>query len=208
MYAVVFDRSTNEVWSESSEYFDSIESTSSPEDEQSINNILTSDVEHETSSCPTPSAATALPDSNKSNSIHLRGIKSTQSRCFVCHSTADRSAVPWAAIQQAWFGKLCYIPKLNRACKEHLTLSDNLNEEALQKIEEMMEDVYVGIDEFQLWFISISDLPNTNIYNFEEDGIEASKYKILLGISKENFDDLVQYLHGTYLVNISGESTI
>lgn len=128
--------------------------------------------------------------------LHLQGAKSTQSRCFVCQSKEGRKAVPWTAIQQAWFQKLAYIPKSNRICEDHLTVSDLFDEEALQKIEESKQCVPVKSEELKTWLYKISDLPQTTIYNFEEDGIESEKYNMFFGISKQNFDHLVQYLHG------------
>lgn len=130
-------------------------------------------------------------------SIFLQGVKSTQSRCFICQSATGRKNLPWPAIQQAWFQQLCYIPKSNRICQEHLTTSNKFNDEAFQMIEDLKQDVTVNCNDLGLWLLGISSLPKPTPYNFEEDGIEAEKYKMLVGITKESFDDLVQYLHGT-----------
>lgn len=131
------------------------------------------------------------------SSIHLQGIKTTQSRCLVCHSLTGRKAVPWMAVQQAWFQALCYIPKSNRTCEEHLTPANKFNEESIQKIKALKQDVCVTTNELQTWLYGISDVPSSTLYNFEHVGVEPEKYKTFFGITKENFDDLVQYLHGT-----------
>lgn len=39
-------------------------------------------------------------------------------------------------------------------------------------------------------------MPKKTPYSFEEDGIEPEKYRMMLGIDKDSFDDLVQYLIG------------
>lgn len=133
------------------------------------------------------------------SSMQVQGVKNTQSRCFICHSTTGRKVIPWAAIQQAWFQQLCYVSKSNRICQEHLTTSNKFNIEALKVIEDSKQDITVNNIDFGFWLLGISDLPKSTPYNFEEEGIEAEQYKMLVGISKENFDDLVQHLHGTQL---------
>lgn len=137
--------------------------------------------------------------SNNPNSLCIQGIKNTQSRCFICQSVTNRKVTPWAAVQQAWFEKLCYIPKTNRTCQVHLTSSNKFNEEALQKIDDAKQNVFVNNDDLKKWLHKISDLPKSTPYNFDEGGIEPERYKMFLGISKDNFDDLVQYLHGIRL---------
>lgn len=132
--------------------------------------------------------------------LNIQGIRNTQARCFICQSKEGRKATPWTAIQQAWFQKLAYVPKSNRICDKHLTTSNKFDEESLQKIEESKQCVSVKNEEFEVWLHKISDLPQPTIYNFEEDGIEGEKYKMFFGISKQNFDDLVQYLHGRVYV--------
>lgn len=131
-----------------------------------------------------------------SAAINVRGIKSTQSRCCVCHSSTGRKIIPWAAIQQAWFQRLCYIPKSNRTCVEHLTTANKFYEDVLQTIDDAKLEIQVPCDEFESWLLGITDLPSSTLYNFEEDGVEAEKYEMFFGLSKENFDDLIQYLHG------------
>lgn len=131
------------------------------------------------------------------SSVFFQGVKSTQSRCFICQSATGRKVIPWPAIQQAWFQQLCYIPKSNRICEEHLTTSNKFNDEAFQMIQALKQDITVNCNDLGLWLLGISSLPKPTPYNFKDDGIEAEKYKMLVGITKENFDDLVQYLHGT-----------
>ncbi len=134
---------------------------------------------------------------NETNFIRLKGSTTTQSRCFICHSKNGRKAVPWPAIQQAWFETRCYIPKTNRSCEEHLTVSNKFNDDALRMIADSKIDVNVNISDFKVWLNRVSDFPKSTPYNFEEDGIEAEKYKMFLGISKENFDDLLTYVKGS-----------
>lgn len=63
-------------------------------------------------------------------------------------------------------------------------------------ITDLKQNGSVEIKEFQSWLNVVSDLPYSTPYNFDEDGIEPDKYKMFLGIDKESFDDLVQYLKG------------
>lgn len=132
------------------------------------------------------------------NGFHLQGAKSTQSRCFICHSKSGRKAVPWPAIQQSWFEMRCYVPKTNRTCDDHLTNSHTFNDEALQMIKTLKQDISVETKEFELWLDAVSNLQKSTPYNFEEDGIEAEKYRMFLGIEKDSFDDLLQYLQGNF----------
>lgn len=134
--------------------------------------------------------------SSSVNTLHLQGAKATQSRCFICQSKGGRKALPWPAIQQAWFEMRCYVPKTNRTCEEHLTDSHTFNDEALRLMKALKQDVSVEAKEFELWLHAISDLRKSTPYNFEHDGIEAEKYKMFLGIDKDNFDDMLQYLKG------------
>lgn len=138
-----------------------------------------------------------LVEAKHPNSVCIQGIKNTQSRCFVCQSTNGRKVIPWVAVQQAWFEKRCYIPKTNRICKEHLTNSNKFNGEAIQKIDDAKQNVFVNNDHLMKWLHKISDFPESTPYSFDEGGIDPEKYKMFLGISKDNFDNLVQYLHGT-----------
>lgn len=62
-------------------------------------------------------------------------------------------------------------------------------------------------DDLTKWLLKMSDLPKSTPYNFDEGGIEPEKYKMFLGTYKDNFDDLVQYLHGTFLVIFFSENT-
>lgn len=131
------------------------------------------------------------------STLLLQGTKSTQSRCFICHSKNGRKGLPWAAVQQAWFEMRCFIPKTNRTCDEHLTDSNKFTDDALRMIGALMQNINVRIPDFQSWLNAVSDLPKSTPYNFEVNGIEAEKYKMLLGIDKESFDDLLQYLKGS-----------
>ncbi|KAJ6642689.1 hypothetical protein Bhyg_07642, partial [Pseudolycoriella hygida] len=138
--------------------------------------------------------ALVKPVPNETNVIDLKGAKMTQSSCFICHSGTGRKTVPWPAIQQAWFETRCYIPNTNRSCEEHFTSSNKFTDDALRMIADAKADVSVKMPDFQLWLYGISDMPKSTPYSFEEDGIEAEKYKIFLGLSKEHFDDLLTYL--------------
>lgn len=133
------------------------------------------------------------------NTLHLQGTKATQSRCFICQSKSGRKAVPWLAIQQVWFEMLCYVPKSNRTCGEHLTDWHTFNDEALEMIETLKQNISVETKEFEVWLHAVSDLPKSTPYNFEENGIEAEKYTMFLGIDKDSFDDLLQYLKGNFV---------
>lgn len=53
--------------------------------------------------------------------VKIHGTKNTQCRCFICGSKSGRKAIPWAAIQQVWLEKQCYVDKSNRTCSVHLT---------------------------------------------------------------------------------------
>lgn len=131
------------------------------------------------------------------NIPHIEGVASTQSRCFICHSVTGRSAIPWAAIRQVWFVKKFYVPKSNRTCLAHLTTANKFTDEALELVESSKESLVADSAEFGVWLREVSDLPSSNSpYNFEHDGIDSSMYPMFFGISKDNFDDLVQYLHG------------
>lgn len=132
-----------------------------------------------------------------SQDLHIQGTKATQSRCFICQSNTGRKGLPWPAIQQAWFEKRCYIPKTNRTCVEHLTSSHTFTDDALRMIEDLKQDIFVKPPDFGLWLNAISDLPKSTPYNVEDDGIDAEKYRMFFGISKDDFDDLLQYLKGT-----------
>lgn len=76
--------------------------------------------------------------------FHIQGAHGTQSRCFICQSNSGRKALPWPAIQQAWFEKRCYVPKTNRTCSEHLTSSHKFTDDALRMIEELKQDVFLS----------------------------------------------------------------
>lgn len=142
------------------------------------------------------SESTTTDVSTDPSTIQMQGARSTQSCCFICQSKGGRKAIPWSAISQAWFEKRCYIPKGNRSCDEHLSNSATFTEDALELIEDMKQTVNIKMEEFKLWLNTISDLPKATPYSFEEDGIEPEKYRMLLGIDKNSFDDLVQYLIG------------
>lgn len=145
--------------------------------------------------------STELFDESQSSSsvlsfLQILGTTNTQSKCFICESPTGRSVVPWPAIQQVWFQKKIYIPKSNRSCKDHLNAHKKFNEEALQKIEATKQGIEVKRCDFELWLDEVSNLPNSSPYNFEDGHIDAKMYKTFCCISKEDFDDLVTYLHG------------
>lgn len=133
---------------------------------------------------------------HESIALQIQGVRATQSCCFICQSKNERKSIPWSAIRQAWFEKRCYIPKSNRSCEKHLCDSNSFTDDALELIEALKQNINVKIEDFNLWLNTISDLPKTTPYNFEEDGIESAKYKMLLGVDKDSFDDLVQHLIG------------
>lgn len=146
------------------------------------------------------------PDSEPHNSslaakavVKIQGTVNTQSRCFICGSKTGRKAIPWSAIQQVWVDKKCCLSKSNRTCLEHLTACKKFSEEALQMIEATKQEIDVTSVEFTQWLREVSDIPKSTPYNFENDGIPAELYHMFFGITKENFDDLVQYLPGKLL---------
>lgn len=163
-------------------------------------NVSRSEVDDSSITESSPDVLSQPSMSQNSSSIvsfrNIQGVMATESKCFVCGSLTGRKAVPWPAIQQVWFAKNCYIPKSNRTCAEHLNGSKKFNDEALEMIEAWKQGIEVKSDDFELWIHQISDIPKSTPYSFENDGIEAEKYKIFLGISKESFDDLIQYLAG------------
>lgn len=145
-----------------------------------------------------PEEIVAASSSVAANTLHLQGAKATQSRCFICQSKGGRKAIPWPAIQQAWFEMRCYVPKANRTCDEHLTESQTFDNEALQMIDALKQDISVDTEEFEVWLHSVSNLPKSTPYNFEEDGIQAEMYRMFLGIDKDSFDDMLQYLKDNF----------
>lgn len=157
---------------------------------------------------PSPTAASTMNAINQEGSealaessplvtfTQIMGTVITQSKCFICESPTGRNITPWPAIQQVWFAKKCYIPKSNRTCKEHLTEWKTFNTDALEKIEATKQGLRVKSSDFELWLNKISDLPKSAQYNFENGSMDPELYKTFCGISKDDFDDLAQYLHG------------
>lgn len=129
--------------------------------------------------------------------IPIDAVASTQSCCFVCGSKSGRSSIPWSAIRQVWFEKKIFIPKSNRTCTEHLSESKQFKDEVLLLIEASKEEINITSKDLSVWLHEICQLPKNQTYNFDNDGMESTYYKMFLGITKESFDDLVQYLPGT-----------
>lgn len=131
--------------------------------------------------------------------LQILGTTNTQSKCFVCESPTGRNVLSWQAIRQVWFAKRIYIAKSNRTCQGHLKANKMFTDDALQKIEATKQGIRVKRDDFQLWLLEVSKLPDSTPYDFNDDGIDAELYKTFCGINKKDFDDLVTYLHGKSL---------
>lgn len=145
------------------------------------------------------SSITAASVSSSASSImvfrYIQGVKSTQSKCFVCNGsgTGRRSTVPWSAIQQVWFRSNYYIPQTNRACPHHL-MNGLFTSEALDLIEATKQGIHVKTYDFGLWLHEVSDIRHRNPYSFDHTGLEESKYQLWTGLRKEDFDNLATYI--------------
>lgn len=73
-------------------------------------------------------------------------------------------------------------------------------------IEANIPNIAVNNHDFALWIQEISKLPKSRPYSLENDGMEAEHYEMFFGINKDNFDDLVQYLSGTFTIIKSTET--
>lgn len=128
--------------------------------------------------------------------LNIKGVKSTESQCFICKSKSSRSTIPWSAIQQVWFELNIFVPKSNRTCKEHLDGSNKFKKELLQTIKATENGITVRNDDFVRWLHEISHLPHAKPCDLEDGGIETEDYEMFFGVKKEAFDDLLRHLTG------------
>lgn len=125
--------------------------------------------------------------------VYVQACKMTEVKCFLCGSKIDRKRVPWSAIQQVWFKLNYYIPKSNRACNHHF-VNGIFTEEALKEIQAYKQGVRVEAKSFGLWLLEMADLPKNSPINLEIGGTEHSKYKMLFGITYEQFGKMITYV--------------
>lgn len=131
-------------------------------------------------------------------SVKLMGINSTkmtQNSCFLCGKKSGRSRIPATALMQAWRIRRIKIPRENRCCSEHL-VNGKLTPMSLQLInpskeyttmsaEAVTEFIHDLTDEISKSQLAVDFNTNSNL--------TSDNYKLLLGITREQFDDLMTY---------------
>lgn len=131
----------------------------------------------------------------------IKSVSSTQKCCFLCKNKDERKSIPKSALRQVWEEKNILLPQNNRCCSVHL-INGKFSSEALDEIVSNKSGVLMNDEQIAAWILELSTKP-TNKYkknvrfDFEkEDELSEDEYKTLLGIGKEQFKILFNYIKG------------
>jgi hypothetical protein len=131
----------------------------------------------------------------------IKSVSSTQKCCFICKSTEDRKSIPKTALQQVWKEKNIFLPHHNRCCSSHLK-KGRFHQQAMEQIVANKSGVLMSDTEIAQWILELSATPR-NAYKkkvrfdfVDEEELSEEEYKSLLGIGKQDFKRLFNYIKG------------
>jgi hypothetical protein len=138
----------------------------------------------------------------------ISSVSRSEGRCCVCRSQAERSRIPNSALLDLWVKDGIFIPENNRICPIQLK-SGKFTSEAVGRIVVTKNHAEVtGLQAAKL----LKDLAKKlsqkwRPVSFDLDsGFEAEDYKLLTGIGKEPFQELVDVLKRSNMRESSNRS--
>ncbi|CAL8076174.1 unnamed protein product [Orchesella dallaii] len=122
-------------------------------------------------------------------------VPGTERKCFIC-PVNSRNKIPIGAIDQLVISNRIFVPFNNRCCNHHI--KDGLfTDESVKRIVEISrKGAFLTPKELGDLFNRIADKADRQRIDFDSSVISDDEYKILTGISKENF----KILHDEYII--------
>jgi len=122
--------------------------------------------------------------------------KATESACFICGSRAERTRIPGEAILQVFMEKQVWVKSTNRVCRNHLN-GNIFSVDSMQLIQAHGVGFRMKPDDIgDLLLHLINDKKSSLRIDFNSNDLSEDEYKLLTGISKNNFEDLYGILSG------------
>ncbi|CAL8083599.1 unnamed protein product [Orchesella dallaii] len=119
----------------------------------------------------------------------ILSVPGTERKCFICPQNS-RNKIPIGAIDQLVINNRIVVPFNNRCCSEHLK-DGHFTEESIQRIVAISrKGAFLTPKELGDLFNRIADKADRHRIDFDSNVISDNEYKILTGISKDNFKTL------------------
>lgn len=116
-------------------------------------------------------------------------VSSTQCRCFIC-SNVKRNRISESASKDLWISEEILVPSNSRACPKHF-VDGKFTAEAKEIIRtKAKQGVHMQPVDVGKWFKRLANESRGKIINVEDDKLTTEDFKLLFGISKENFEDM------------------
>jgi len=95
-----------------------------------------------------------------------------------------------------WTTKKYFVYLGSRSCPHHLNEHGLLKAEAFNILNPTSSQTQVTAEQIKDFIMSIAFKPkSSNIFTFNEDGVAPQDYKLLTGLTKDNFDTLYTHCH-------------
>lgn len=122
----------------------------------------------------------------------------SQRACMICgeESKDSRHRVPKPVVKNLWHDHRIFVSHESRSCQTHHNGSQ-FSENAITSLEVSAKKRTVNLSEDALyeWIHAVSSTGGSSPkYVFDEDGVPASQYGSLVGITKESFADLLSHI--------------
>ncbi len=128
----------------------------------------------------------------------LYSVPFSESNCVICGRTSkdSRKSVPGTAKKDLWLNKNIYLPKGVRSCRSHISedIFCDAAKDALEK--KKRETVRLTKSEIAEWIKWLTDnkVTNTSVIDFDSDKTPEEAYMELLGLTKDHFGELFEYV--------------
>ncbi len=122
----------------------------------------------------------------------------SQRYCMICGEEGkdSRHRIPKKVVRNLWHERKILASTECRSCPFHHDGSQ-FSESAISNLEASVRKRTIYLDEGDLynWVAAVTNCGGSSPkYMFDVDGVPASQYSSLVGISKESFDDLLSYI--------------
>ncbi len=128
----------------------------------------------------------------------LISVPFSESACVICglSSTEGRKSVPGPAKKDLWMDNGIYLPKGVRCCMKHIS-EEIFDDEAKKRLnEKKREGLKISRAEISEWIKWLTDLAKnkTRTVNFDDPKTDEEAYEELLGLKKNEFDEVFEYI--------------
>ncbi len=128
----------------------------------------------------------------------LQSVPFSESACVICglSSSDGRKSVPGPAKKDLWIENGIYLPKGVRCCMKHIS-EEIFDDDAKKRLDEKKREcVKVSRAEIAEWIKWLTDLAKnkTRTVNFDDPKTEDEAYEELLGLKKDQFDEVFAYI--------------